>query len=280
MHDPLVDPDEWTADEEDGRHTVQRHRHGSAVLADGVEAERSGGATHGSLGEQLVAAVAVEVAPATTSPSTAGVGSVGLVVVGATVVDVASSIVVVASVADVLGATDVVVSFAGEPVPRLPEVLALDALEVEVELKAFGRDFLARTVKAVEEAAALDRTELTSWNTPMMMTLKQDFPGTHIGIFSPRRGAWMTDLVFERTILGFAECVPADVVHVHAADVTASIVDQLNDRGHLVLANDAETSDEIRRAIDAGVDRLTTDDPANAVAIRSTPPTTDPTADR
>jgi len=160
-------------------------------------------------------------------------------------------------------------SFAGEPVPRLSEVLALDALELEVELKAFSRDFMARTVKAVEEAAALDRTEFTSWNTPMLMALRQDFPGARIGIFSPRRGAWMIDSVFERTILGLAEYVPAAVVHVHAADVTASIVGELHDRGHLVLANDAKSADEIRRAIDCGADRLTTDDPAKAVGVRS-----------
>jgi glycerophosphoryl diester phosphodiesterase len=160
-------------------------------------------------------------------------------------------------------------AFAGEPVPRLSEVLALDAVEFEIELKGFGWDFVAEAVTAVRDAGALDRTEFTSWNTPMLMSLKRRFPLARIGVFSRRREDWMPEVVFERTVVGVAEFVPADVVHVHARDITVSIVDQLHGLGCTVHANDAATADEVRRVIEIGADRLSTDDLETALAVRS-----------
>jgi glycerophosphoryl diester phosphodiesterase len=162
-------------------------------------------------------------------------------------------------------------AFVGERVPRLADVLALDSIEFEVELKGFGADLMMGAVAAVVDAGALDRTEFTSWNTPMLMALKERFPAARIGLFSPHREDWMPDAVFERGIIGAAEFTPADVVHVYAAEITPSIVEQLHRDGRRVHANDAASGDEVRRAIECGADRLSTDDPATAVAIRSSP---------
>jgi glycerophosphoryl diester phosphodiesterase len=122
---------------------------------------------------------------------------------------------------------------------------------------------------AVDEARALDRTGFTSWDTPMLMALKERLPAARIGLFSRRREAWMPDALFERTILDASVFVPADVVHVHARDITMTIVERLHDLGREVHANDAATAADVRRAIACGADRLSTDDPETAVAVRA-----------
>jgi glycerophosphoryl diester phosphodiesterase len=156
---------------------------------------------------------------------------------------------------------------AGEPVPLLRDVVALDGLELELDLKGTDRAFLARVLAVVRAADAFDRAEFTSGDTPMLMALKAMEPAARFGLFTPRREPWMPAVLFERLVLGRAEFAGADVVHVAAADITPAITDRLHERGHVVLANDASSPDEVRRAIAAGADRLTTDDPAMAVPI-------------
>jgi glycerophosphoryl diester phosphodiesterase len=103
----------------------------------------------------------------------------------------------------------------------------------------------------------------------MLMALKERLPAARIGLFSRRREACMPEALFERTIADASQFVPADVVHVHAQDITATIVETLHDLGRHVHANDATTADDVRRAIVCGADRLSTDDPQTALAVRS-----------
>lgn len=160
--------------------------------------------------------------------------------------------------------------FAGERVPRFADVVALDALELEVELKSSTADALQAAVEAVERADSLDRTEFTSWNTPMLIHLKQRWPAARIGLFSRRRESWMPWAVFERTIIGSVAFTDADVVHVYAGDITPSIADKLHELGRVVHANNAESLDDFQRAAESGADRVSTSDPGAAIALFAT----------
>jgi len=71
--------------------------------------------------------------------------------------------------------------------------------------------------------------------------------------------------VFEHHVVGTAGTSGAGVVHVHARHITPAIAARLHELGVQVHANDAADAVEIRRAIDAGVDRLSADDVALAV---------------
>ena len=157
--------------------------------------------------------------------------------------------------------------FAGERVPRLAEVLELEGLEFEVELKCFTAEAMLAVVDAVQNAGVLDCTEFTSWNLPMLMDLKNHCPEGKIGIFSRRREAWMPDEVFERTIIGSAAFTTADVVHVYAGDITPDIVAGLHAQGRKVHANDATSTDQLRHALESAADRTSTNNPAAAVAF-------------
>ena len=160
-------------------------------------------------------------------------------------------------------------TYAGERVPLLDEVLSLDGLEFELELKGFGAAFLEAAVAAVVAHDALGRTEFTSFNLPMLVALKRAFPEARLGLFTRRREAWMAESIFVRQAVSVASLGGFDSVHVCAADITTTIVERLHEEGFVVLANDAVDAGEMRRALGAGVDRLSTDDIEVAVEVAS-----------
>jgi glycerophosphoryl diester phosphodiesterase len=54
----------------------------------------------------------------------------------------------------------------GERVPRLGDVLQLEELRFEVELKGYGARFLENVLRTVIDAGVLGRVEFTSFNVP------------------------------------------------------------------------------------------------------------------
>lgn len=150
--------------------------------------------------------------------------------------------------------------FAGERVSTLEEVLGLEDVGLEVELKGYGEDFLAAVVDAVWEAGATDRVEFTGWNLPLLALLKRQEPSARIGLFSSRRPEWMPRSVFEHHVVGTAATAGFDVAHVYAGDLTPGISARLHDLGLEVHANDAASAEDVRRALEAGADRLSAND--------------------
>jgi len=101
----------------------------------------------------------------------------------------------------------------------------------------------------------------------MLLALKDRCPEARLGLFSRRRENWMLDQVFERTVMSAVPFGAFDVVHVYAADVTSSLVDRIHACGVVAHGNDAADSAEIRSALQAGVDRVSTDDVELAVGV-------------
>lgn len=104
--------------------------------------------------------------------------------------------------------------FEGERVPRLAEVLALDAAVFELEFKGWGRALLDGVLVAVDHADVFDRVKFTGWDLGLLSTLRAQRSSARIGLFTQRPQPWMTDAVFEEYVVGMAETSPADVVHV------------------------------------------------------------------
>lgn len=150
--------------------------------------------------------------------------------------------------------------YAAERVPSLDQVLALEGVELELELKGYGAEFLVRVIDAVRAAQAWDRVEFTGWNLSLLALLKRREPLARIGLFSSRQPDWMPGSVFEHHVGGTAATSGADVAHVYAGDLTASISHRLHGLGLEVHANDAGSADDVRRAVLADADRVSAND--------------------
>ncbi|MEM9746011.1 MAG: glycerophosphodiester phosphodiesterase family protein [Actinomycetota bacterium] len=158
-------------------------------------------------------------------------------------------------------------SFAGEPIPRLGDVLRLPARIFELEIKTWGRAVTDAVLDEVDRAGVFDRVKFTGWNHSMLCRLKLERPDATVGLFSQRPEPWMDDSVFERYVLGTAETAGFDVAHVYAGAITPRIASGLRDLGYVVHANDAAGRDEIHRALDVGADSISADDVALAVSL-------------
>jgi glycerophosphoryl diester phosphodiesterase len=157
--------------------------------------------------------------------------------------------------------------FAGEHIPTLSEVLALEQLEFELELKGYGEELVDGVLGEVTTAGVLDRVEFTGWNLPLLGLLHRKEPAARIGLFSNRRQAWMTNAVFEHQIVGTASTAEAEVAHVFAENLTASIAERLHELGLVVHANDASSRAEMERAVLMGADRLSANDVTLALSV-------------
>lgn len=157
--------------------------------------------------------------------------------------------------------------FAGTQVPTLDEVLGLEGIGFELELKGYGETFVDEVLAAVRRAGVLDRVEFTGADPLLVAMLRGKESAATTGRFSAPRPAWMSDEVFEHHVVGTAATSGASVAHVYAHDITPAIAQRLHELGMQVHANDAADATVIRRAIDAGADRLSANDVALAVAV-------------
>lgn len=123
--------------------------------------------------------------------------------------------------------------FAGEPIPRLADVLQLADVAFELELKDYGTELVFAVLAAVDDAGVFDRVKFTGWNLPLLAILKAE---------------------------------RADAAHVYAGGITPRIVDRLHELGLQVHANDAVSRAEMFAARSAGVDSLSANDLETAVA--------------
>ena len=157
---------------------------------------------------------------------------------------------------------------AGARVPQLDEVLELDANVFELEIKGWGRALLDAVVERVDAAGVFDRVKFTGWDHAKLSRLKAERPDATVGLFSKRPEPWMSDRVYERYVLGTAETAGFDVAHVYAGVITEPIASGLRELGYAVHANDADSPEQIRRAIDAGATSISLDDVELAVAMK------------
>jgi glycerophosphoryl diester phosphodiesterase len=159
-------------------------------------------------------------------------------------------------------------TYTRERVPLLSEVFELPNCEFEVELKGCTAAFVDMVVRMVVERDLLDRVEFTSAHPFVIARVKAREPDARIGLFSRPRPDWMPVALHERLVEGDATLGRFDVVHLLGGLLQHRYVRRLHDAGFLVHAPDVNTQDQIELALEAGVDRLSTDDVALALALR------------
>jgi hypothetical protein len=103
----------------------------------------------------------------------------------------------------------------------------------------------------------------------MLIWLKERWPEARLGLFSLPRWDWMTDDVYERSVLAPIPYGDFDRVHAYAKDVTPRLVEEIHRLGLESHGNDAADAASMQSAIAAGVDRLSANDVALARSIIS-----------
>ena len=149
--------------------------------------------------------------------------------------------------------------FAACRVPRLDEVLALEGVDFEVEMKGtnIANGFAEQVLTAVASAGVRDRVEVTSSHLLLLREVRALDSTIRTGTFPPPRPAWMTERSWWSLLHSNADLVGATVLHVPASVVDDAAVARIHGWGYEVHAADVplHTIPELP----AGVDQVTSD---------------------
>ena len=169
------------------------------------------------------------------------------------------------------------VSFQGEPIPTLEEVLkAVGQLTyTNIELTNYETPFdplPQRVAEIVRRLKLGGRVFFSSFSIVALLRIRRLLPETPVGLLLPsgRSGTLAQAL--------FGPLAKHRSLHPEASSVTASLVAQNHRRGRKVLVYTVNQESEMRRLFEAGVDGIFTDDPLLARKVLAA--TRKPASDR
>jgi glycerophosphoryl diester phosphodiesterase len=141
-------------------------------------------------------------------------------------------------------------AFAAERVPLLEEVLALDSIGFELELKGLPTlQLIDGIVRAVRDANVVPRLELTGFHFVAVPRLREALPAVRLGLFAPAYQSWMTPPLYEDIVLHTAITGGYDVVHAPARHCLGFRVERFHDAGLLVHCHDTDAPDDLTLAV-------------------------------
>ena len=139
-------------------------------------------------------------------------------------------------------------AFQGEKVPLLEEVLAIDGIDFELELKGLPTKALVdAVVSCVRSAGVTQRVEFTGYYLPTLLRTQELLADASYGLFAPMHQAWMTDRLFEQLAVETAVLSRFTTVHVPLEHLHRVDAEHLHARGlRLHQGGDAVSLDALR----------------------------------
>lgn len=161
--------------------------------------------------------------------------------------------------------------YAGERVPLLGEVLALEGVRFELELKGIPNpEFVNAVATAVADADAVGRTEFTGHSHVALLGLRERLPVAKLGLFPRPRQPWMSPDLFGDVTLATAVTGRFDVVHLWVHERDGIDVDRFRAAGiavHLQATPESSRHELAEALLEA--DQVGVDDVETAVRVRS-----------
>jgi glycerophosphoryl diester phosphodiesterase len=157
-----------------------------------------------------------------------------------------------------------------EKIPTLEEVFALigDTLHYEIELKGFGKEFLDKVVALVKKYNLTSVVELTSPHAYTLTYINTLDSSLRTGMFVVPFPEWMDKKLGQMIVINNAIMGGVNVLHCPIELIDQEFIRTANDNDLLVHAADCDTDDDLRAALTAGVDQLSTNRLKKAIAWR------------
>lgn len=144
-----------------------------------------------------------------------------------------------------------------------------DRIHYEVELKSFTREFLHAVVKLVTHANLWKNIECTSFQEFLLRDLRQQYSQVRIGFFVLPFPSWMPLHLGHQLLLANLDISDFTVAHCATDIITPELVQQIQQRNKYIHASNCATAEDMRKAIQLGVDQFAVDDVETAVVVRN-----------
>lgn len=151
--------------------------------------------------------------------------------------------------------------FKGERIPTLGEALELGRGRVrfELELRTPTQDFLERLLTELARYEVGADVELTSPHLPLLGMVKAVKPELRTEMFVAAFPPWLPSGVGRQQVCDYLTLLDAQVAHLPASLLEPTFVERLHLGGWLVHSADINTEADMARAMQLGVDQLSTD---------------------
>ena len=161
-------------------------------------------------------------------------------------------------------------SFRGERIPRLADILDRygDTLRYEIEIKWPDNAFVESVLEAVLSRELLDNVEFTSPFREVLKLVRIVEPDAKIGVFLPAFPEWMEPVVGRKLLLGTVALGRYDVAHCPLSVLDSDLIAGLREGDVRIHAANCDDDESLRRALEMGVDQVSTTKIARAVALR------------
>ena len=155
-----------------------------------------------------------------------------------------------------------------EHVPTLDEVLAIEGIDFELEVKGLPtRKLLDGVIAAVRRADVESRLEITGYHAVAVPLLRKELPRARFGLFAPKFEAWMSVPLFEDIVRESARTGGYEVVHIPVPLIQDVNHEKFRSAGLRIHWGNAESEVEILSELQIG-DQVSTSNVAAAVAGR------------
>lgn len=160
--------------------------------------------------------------------------------------------------------------FSSEKIPFLEEVFIglKDNILYEIELKGFTEEFVKIIMDLVDRYHIAENIEFTSPHPYLLTFLKKEHPFAKIGSFIQPLPEWMDKDLGKEIILSNLLLGGIDVAHFPISLLSTEYVDVLKQEGIVVHAADCDSEDDIKKAFDLHVDKLSTNKLSLALSIK------------
>ena len=156
----------------------------------------------------------------------------------------------------------------GEVIPTLLEVLELigDQMLVNIELKGFSRSAASLPEKATRMVTELNldsRVIYSSFNPMLLIQTRRCDPQAKCGLLMLPGG-----LSSALRLIGAAFLHPWSL-HPHYSSVSQTFMNRAQHKGRAVITYTVNQPQEMRRLFNLGIQGIITDDPVQAIEVRS-----------
>ena len=159
--------------------------------------------------------------------------------------------------------------FTGERIPLLEEVLSLEGIDFELEVKGVpSLKFFDAVVAEVKNAGVERRVEFTGFHIVAMPHLREELPVCRFGLFPQELADWMTIHLYEEILVETAKTGGFNVVHIPPRVLQLLARDRFTEAGLRLHSWDPVTPEELVTVLERS-DQFATSDIERAVTARN-----------
>lgn len=165
-------------------------------------------------------------------------------------------------------------SFSGEKIPTLSEVLEIGKgkIRFEIELRCPTLPFLKSVIQEIDRHQVANDVEITSPHLPLLPYARMLHKHISVGLFVSPFPEWKSQELGIQHLIQWMSLLDVRTAHLPMGMLTQTLVDELHEKSLKVHGANLNEPEHIEKALNLGIDQLSTDELILALELRRKKP--------